>query len=79
MLEPRHHRFEHATVETHGMAARPQRQPVQIDSAVDVLRISLGQRLAVRANWAGRRKRRDARSVRRAGATQPSAVCRVGR
>ncbi len=33
MLEPRHHRFEHATVETHGMATRPQRQPVQIDAS----------------------------------------------
>ena len=33
MLEPRHHRFEHATVETDGMAPRPQRQPVQIDAS----------------------------------------------
>ena len=33
MLEPRHHRFEHAAIETHGMATRPQRQPVQINAS----------------------------------------------
>jgi hypothetical protein len=32
MLEPRHHCFENATVETHEMATRSQRQPVQVDA-----------------------------------------------
>ena len=102
MLEPRHHRFEHATIETHGMAARPQRQPVQIDASngltaagtrllnvvsrhpskgshdrtgsilsADVLRISLGQRLAVCAKRGSEAKvaivgRQDAATRRRA-------------